>query len=212
MSNKERIATNIKWNVDELDAVMHLCDLSDADCAYALNVDVSEFEAMGLSERLSLMKQTYRGQENLEKLYELLGLPTSISLPDNVCYIDSYLYSKYGYYTKSFDVEEKVRSLQKDWYFVVTSKCKTDFGIDRYHKKIMTFKGTHDEVEQKISELYEKYRCENLCGHTNGSGSASMDLYMDDDENPTQYTALISFASETVTIVAYDAENVEPLA
>ena len=48
--------------------------------------------------------------------------------------------------------------------------------------------------------------------HTNGSGSASMDLYMDDDENPTQYTALISFASETVTIVAYDAENVEPLA
>jgi hypothetical protein len=43
MCNKERIAVNIKWDVDELDAVMHLCDLSDTDCAYALNVDVYKF-------------------------------------------------------------------------------------------------------------------------------------------------------------------------
>lgn len=203
MCNKERIAVNIKWDVDELDAVMHLCDLSDTDCAYALNVDVYKFESMSLVEKLILMKQTYRGQENLDKMYELLCLPTSISIPDNVCCIDSYLYSKYGYHTKSFEIEEKTCNLQKDWHFVVTKECTTDLGFDRYHTKIMTFKGTHNEVEQKILELS---KCINKFGH------ASMYLYTDNDENPSQYTTVISFTKATVTIVAYDAEKVEPLA
>ena len=79
MCKKERIAVNIKWDVDEMDAVMHLCDLSDTDCAYALNVDVYKFEAMSLVEKLRLMKQTYSGEENINKLYELLNLPTSIT-------------------------------------------------------------------------------------------------------------------------------------
>ena len=57
MSYKERIATNVKWDVDEMDAVMHLCDLSVADCAYALNVDVYKFESMSLVEKLRLMNR-----------------------------------------------------------------------------------------------------------------------------------------------------------
>ncbi len=182
---------------------MYLCDLSDADCAYALNVDVYKFESMSLVEKLRLMKQTYRGQENLDKMYELLCLPTSISIPDNVCCIDSYLYSKYGYHTKSFEIEEKTCNLQKDWHFVVTRECITDLGFDRYHTKITTFKGTHNEVEQKILELS---KCINEFGY------ASMYLYTDNDENPSQYTSVISFTKATVTIVAYDAEKVEPLA
>lgn len=202
MCNKERIAVNIKWDVDELDAVMHLCDLSDTDCAYALNVDVYKFESMSLVEKLILMKQTYRGQENLDKLYELLCLPTSISIPDNVCCIDSYLYRKYGYHTKSFEIEEKTCNLQKDWHFVVTKKCTTDLGFDRYSSKIMTFTGTCNDVAQKILELSKEY----------GVGYASMDLYLDNEENPSQYTAVISFTKATVTIVAYDAEKIEALA
>lgn len=203
MSYKERIATNVKWDVDEMDAVMYLCDLSAADCAYALNVDVYKFESMSLVEKLRLMKQTYRGQENLDKMYELLCLPTNISIPDNVCCIDSYLYSKYGYHTKSFEIEEKTCNLPRDWHFVVTRKYTTDLGFDRYHTKITTFKGTHNDVEQKILELS---KCINEFGY------ASMYLYTDNDENPSQYTSVISFTKATVTIVAYDAEKVEPLA
>lgn len=73
MSYKERIATNVKWDVDEMDAVMYLCDLSAVDCAYSLNVDVYEFEAMSLGDKIRLMKQTYSGEENINKLYELLN-------------------------------------------------------------------------------------------------------------------------------------------
>lgn len=204
MSYKERIATNVKWDVDEMDAVMYLCDMSSADCAYSLNVDVYKFEAMSIGDKIRLMKQTYSGEENINKLYELLNLPTSISIPDNVCYIDSYLYNKYGYHTKSFEIEEKTCNLQRDWHFVVTRKYTTDLGFERYHTKIMTFKGSHNEVEQKILELSKLYSI-------NGFGSASMYLYTDNDEKPSQYTSVISFTKATVTIIAYDAEKVEPL-
>lgn len=209
MSYKERIATNVKWDVDEMDAVMYLCDLSAVDCAYSLNVDVYEFEAMSLGDKIRLMKQTYSGEENINKLYELLNLPTNVPIPDDVCYIDSYLYNKYAYHTKSFDVEKRICDSEQNWYIVVTSTFLSN--PISHNTKIMTFKSSHKDVKQKIFELYTKYRCKHLSEFLKGANSVD-DIECDNDENPTRYTVSSSYKSVNLIITAYDADKVEPLA
>lgn len=209
MSYKERVATNVKWDVDEMDAVMYLCDMSSADCAYSLNVDVYEFEAMSIGDKIRLMKRTYSGEENINKLYELLNLPTNVPIPDDVYQIDRYLYNKYAYHTESFDIKKRICDSEQYWYIVVASTVLSN--PISHDMKIMTFKGRHKDVKQKIFELYTKYRCKHLSEFLKGANSMD-DIECDDDDNPTRYTVSSSYKSCNLIITAYNEENVEPLA
>lgn len=199
----KKIIKEIEWCVNYIEAEMALKRMSDEDAARTLNLSLEAYKS--ICNRNDYIKKVYG--ENHSKVAKLLKLPETVACPSglNDNSIALYLETKYGYFVKKYAVEIQET---KNWLIIITTSEM--YGAMDCNTKIKTFSGSDDKVKKKIFDLCKGYRAKDEIQFIDGTESVE-DITYDEEENPTQYTAYVSFADKIITITAYDVTKVEPL-
>ena len=106
--------SQIYWDINTLDVASRLNALGDEAAAKALGISLEEYRSFG-----DAGSEVFRkfASENVEKLYEFMGLPTEVVVPDKIAStgdaadVENWLSEEYGY---TFDSYVEDRSFSQE--------------------------------------------------------------------------------------------------